>query len=242
MNVPTWITHPSTFKTHWGKGCGWILILTSLAACAPAERVIEPDARYAPIMVNDPPEVVRSQNGAIYQPATSIELFRNNKAYRTGDILTIILEEQTDAVTRSATSTAKDNTWKMGSPTLLGTPVTHNGNAILGASLDASRNFSGSGNSSQSNSLEGNITVMVSKVLSNGNLVVRGEKIVSINQGAESLRLSGIVRPEDIRPDNSVFSSRIANARVHYGGAGTLADSNQKGWLSRILSGKYWPF
>ena len=217
--------------------CGYLL-----SGCAPPGNVIEPDPDYAPVLANDPSQTVRSDNGAIYQPNTFIELFRNNRAYRVGDILTVVLEEKTDAVSRSATSTAKDNSLNLGAPSLFGLPITHDGNAILSAGVEASRNFSGSGNSSQSNSLEGNVTLMVTRVLSNGNLMISGEKVVSINQAAESIRLSGIIRPQDIRPDNTVLSSRVSNARVIYGGAGTLADANTKGWMSRFFNSRFWPF
>lgn len=243
MNISQYLQHLLIHLKNGVKQLGFAVVCGYfLTACAPAGKVIESDPDYAPVLVNEPSQTVRSNNGAIYQPATFIELFRNNRAYRVGDILTVVLEEKTDAVSRSATTTAKDNTINLGAPNLFGMPVTHNGNSILSAGVESSRNFSGSGNSSQSNSLEGNVTLMVTRVLSNGNLMISGEKIVSINQAAESIRVSGIIRPQDIRPDNTVLSSRVSDARVIYGGAGTLADANTKGWVSRFLSSRFWPF
>ena len=144
----------------------------------------------------------------------------------------------------------------MKSPTLLGSPVEFNAASgklaralplqnTRGNTLDVAastkQDFSGAGTSSQSNSLTGNITVTVAEVLSNGYLVVRGEKILALNEGDEFVRLSGIIRPQDIRPDNSVLSTSVANSQITYGGNGAVADSNSQGWLSRFFL-KVWPF
>jgi flagellar L-ring protein precursor FlgH len=79
-------------------------------------------------------------------------------------------------------------------------------------------------------------------VLSNGNLRIQGEKWIRINHGEEYIRLQGIVRPVDIGPDNSILSTQIANVQVAYGGTGTLADSNQPGWLTRLFTSPLFPF
>ena len=71
--------------------------------------------------------------------------------------------------------------------------------------------------------------------------MIRGEKVLSLNQGDEHLRLSGIVRPSDIRADNSVLSTQVADAQITYGGTGVLADANDQGWLSKFFM-KIWPF
>jgi flagellar L-ring protein precursor FlgH len=82
----------------------------------------------------------------------------------------------------------------------------------------------------------------VAEVLSNGNLLVRGEKRLTINQGDEYIRFSGIVRPSDIGPDNTVLSTSVADARIAYTGKGTLDESNSSGWLARLFNSKWWPF
>ncbi|MDH5183551.1 MAG: flagellar basal body L-ring protein FlgH, partial [Gammaproteobacteria bacterium] len=101
--------------------------------------------------------------------------------------------------------------------------------------------FDGSGSSAQSNSLQGTISVSVMEVLANGYLVVRGEKILSLNQGDEFIRVSGIIRPEDVSPDNTVQSTKVANVQIIYGGTGALADANRDGWMSKFFK-KVWPF
>jgi len=94
----------------------------------------------------------------------------------------------------------------------------------------------------QSNSLSGSISANVMQVLNNGNLVIRGEKWISINNGDEFVRLTGIVRSQDIRPDNTIDSPRVANARIQYSGTGTFADVQKMGWLSSFFMGSWWPF
>ena len=80
----------------------------------------------------------------------------------------------------------------------------------------------------------------VAEVYPNGNLLVRGEKWLTLNQGEEFVQISGIVRPVDIAPDNSVPSFKVADARITYSGTGTLADSNRPGLLARFFM-KLWP-
>ena len=102
--------------------------------------------------------------------------------------------------------------------------------------------FEGSAKASQSNSLKGNISVSVVKVLSNGGLVVRGEKWLMLTNGSEYIRITGIVRSEDVNADNTVSSQKIANARIQYGGTGDFANSTEKGWLTKFFNSKWMPF
>lgn len=187
------------------------------------------------------PEAVPVADGAIYHDAGNMELFADPRAHRVGDILTIVLQESTQASKKATTSTSKKDKTAIDAPTLLGQAATLNGlPASIG--LNGDRSFAGDGSSSQSNQLSGQITVTVAQRLSNGNLVVRGEKWLTINQGQEMVRISGIVRPQDINPDNSVASSRVADARIAYTGRGSLADANTQGWLSRFFNSKWMPF
>ncbi|KPJ92053.1 MAG: hypothetical protein AMJ53_10145 [Gammaproteobacteria bacterium SG8_11] len=180
--------------------------------------------------------------GAIYKSGYGIKLFEDNKASKVGDILTVILEEKTNASKKARTKTVKDSDVKVEAPLVFGKGITHNGVALLQTDLVADREFKGEGDSTQSNSLTGTISVTVSEVLANGNLVVRGEKLITINTGSEHIRLAGIVRPEDVTPDNTIKSSQIANAKIVYGGEGDVADVNRKGWLHRFVDSPWWPF
>lgn len=198
-----------------------------------------------PAFVSTPPTAAAPPQptaGAIYREGYAITLYQDVKARHVGDILTIELVEQTQSSKEASTSTSKDQSLEMSAGTLLGGAVLHNGRPILQNSISASRDFDGTGSTSQKNSLSGNITVTVAEVLPNGNLVVRGEKLLTLNQGDEFIRISGIVRPVDIRTDNSVLSTRVADAKIIYGGRGALADANRQGWLARFFNSPLWPF
>lgn len=194
------------------------------AAAPPQPQAALPD--YGPV------------NGSIYNRATARPLFEDIKARAVGDVLTVVLTENMNAKKSASTTTQKDTAIELPVPTLLGNA----GPDIFNNEIDAKRNFKGSGNSAQSNALTGTVTVTVVDVFPNGNLLVRGEKKVELNRGEEHIRISGIVRPADVSPANTVPSTRIADARITYAGTGELADSNVAGWLGRFFSSVIWPF
>jgi len=220
----------------------------SLAAC---QSLPERDPAYAAVRpVALPP--VQANNGSIYQAGHDIRLFEDSRARRVGDLLTINLVEATNASKQSATELSKSNDTTVANPTILGStpqfntpgviPLASNSNNNLGFGLSSSNEFSGDSSSSQSNSLSGSITVTVAEVLPNGYMVVRGEKVTSLNQGHEYVRISGIVRPADIRPDNTIPSTQIADAQISYTGSGSTADTNKIGWLARFFISSLFPF
>jgi flagellar L-ring protein precursor FlgH len=183
-----------------------------------------------------------ASNGAIYQVGRDIALFENPIARHVGDVVTIILKEATNAQKSATTKTSKSTNETLPGVSLFGSPVTIHGASVLSGTVNDSSKFDGEGNSAQSNSLTGFVTVTVAKVLPNGNLYVKGEKKIWINQGQENVLLSGVIRPIDLAPDNSISSSRVANARITYGGRGAIADVNAQGWLSRFFNSPWTPF
>ena len=216
------------------------LVLTGCAATLPpVTRGDHPE--YRPVQPAQPVPA-EANHGAIFQSASAATLFEDFKARRVGDILTVRLAERTDARKSANTATSKDSSLEITDPVLAGRPVTAGGVPILNNQLDMSRSFDGEGDAAQSNQLEGSITVTVSEVLPNGNLVIQGEKWVKINQGQEYIRLRGIVRPVDIGPDNTVLSTQVADAQLAYGGTGVVAQSNSPGWLTRFFNSPLWPF
>ena len=180
--------------------------------------------------------------GGVYDTVGSFDLFMDLRARAVGDILTVVLVERTAASKESSTSTAKGSSIDTGFPVILGKPPTHNGTEILNNELSSDNSFKGEADSSQSNRLDGNITVTVAERMPNGNLLVRGEKRITLNQGEEYIRLQGIVRPVDIGPQNSVPSTKLADAQIAYSGKGALADANRAGWLSRFFNSPWFPF
>ncbi|MFP5305553.1 MAG: flagellar basal body L-ring protein FlgH [Gammaproteobacteria bacterium] len=208
-----------------------------LAACASApvadDYPLPPEATAAPQAPAD---------GAIFQAAQNVALFEDRKARQAGDVLTVLLVERTDAKKSAATTTSKDTSIGIEGPTMLGRPVTVGGTEILEFDIGTEQAFSGAGGSSQSNALTGSVSVLIVRVLPNGNLLVRGEKQIDINRGSEMVAIEGIVRPADIGADNTVRSDRVANARIRYGGKGEVAASNAQGWLARFFNSPFFPF
>lgn len=217
----------------------YILTLT-LTGCATSQKPVS-DPDYAPVRaVSSQPLPVHT--GSIFRTGYEIALFEDTKARQVGDILTVTLQENTNASKKASTNTTKESDATLGGVTFMGKGVTNNGRNMLDFGLAADRSFKGEGDSSQSNSLNGKITVTVSEVLPNGNLMIRGEKLLTLNQGVEHIRISGIIRTDDISPDNTIHSSKIANAKIIYGGEGVIAETNSKGWLQRVFDSSFWPF
>lgn len=220
-----------------------------LTACN--STAVKRDPAYAvvrPVAVEQP----KSSDGAIFNVSNNISLFEDYRARRVGDILTINLEEQTEAEKESATKTSKTNSSSITNPTILGTtaefdlpnflPLASSKNNNLGLSLESAHSFNGSGDSDQSNKLTGSITVSVVEVLPNGNMLIRGEKVITINQGNEYIRIAGMISPRDIDADNAISSKRIADAQISYTGDGPTNDSNVMGWLARFFISSLMPF
>jgi flagellar L-ring protein precursor FlgH len=208
-----------------------IVMLAGLAACASQPTPSESFAPARPLQAAMP----AATGGAIYRPGADLRLFEDLKAGRVGDVLTVHLVEQTAATTSANTSTSRSTSASVTNPTILGRTPTFNGLPLFDGSLGGDSEFDGSGSSSQSNSLLGDITVSVVERYPNGNLLIRGEKWLNLNQGKEFIQLSGIIRPYDIAPDNSVVSTRIADAQIRYSGKGVLAEANRKGLLARFF-------
>jgi flagellar L-ring protein precursor FlgH len=102
--------------------------------------------------------------------------------------------------------------------------------------MSGKQSFKGAGQATQSNSLTGEISVTVAQVYPNGTMLVRGQKLLTLNRGDEYIRLSGLVRPDDVGSDNRVPSTRVADARIAYSGRGELARGSRQGWLQRFFS------
>lgn len=212
----------------------WCLAVGFLAGCAGSPETTHP--QYAP-QYGIPTPPPKPLDGRIYQSGREFSLFQDVKARQVGDILTVLLTESTSGQKQADTSIDKSTSNSIDVPDVGGETW-----GKLGATLESGSEFSGEGASRQSNKLDGSVTVIVAAVLPGGNLVVQGEKWISINQGDEYVRLRGIVRPEDISTQNTVPSTKVADARISYGSTGAVAEANSVGWLSRFFMSPLWPF
>lgn len=198
------------------------------------------DPYYAPIDPSEKPQQV-IPTGSAFNPKTSTSLYSYMPSYSVGDTVTVQLSETASAKKSATTDMSHNNDYNLDPITVPGGKLTVNGKTVqLG--MKQSQNFDGKADSAQSHTLTGSITVSVVDVLNNGNLVVRGEKWLVINNGKEYIRLTGIIRPKDVTQNNTVKSSQIADARIEFSGTGDQANTQTQGWLSRLFNGSLWPF
>ena len=189
-------------------------------------------------------------NGSIYDEKSSGFFASDRRANNVGDILTVTLNESLSASKSTTNTTTKADTFGVTLPPLFsngaGTRSVANqldnklgiGNGGVDSAdftAGANQSFSGAGTAAQTNTLTGSMTVTVIRVYPNGNLEIKGQKKLILNDGSEYLRLSGIIRPEDISAGNTISSSNIADAKITYTNAGVYATSTKPGWLSKIF-------
>lgn len=201
---------------------------------------IPDDPEFAPIQPA-PQKVTIVPTGSLFNTVSTNNIYSDNKARRIGDIITVMLQEKTSASKKAKAEYGKENVVDLQPLNAMGRGVSINGNP-LSLSLDSSTDFKGDAKADQSNNLNGQISVHVTDILPNGNLVVRGEKWLTLNTGSEYIRLTGMIRGEDISSSNTIASNRIANARIQYSGTGSFADANKQGWLSEFFYSTWWPF
>ncbi len=206
-----------------------------------SDQPLPNDPFYAPILPEIPRQKVAA-DGSIFQSDMANSLYSDVKARRVGDIITVNLQENTRATKSAGTSTSKETEVVVNPIIGLGGNAFNIGSESIQLGIDTTNEFEGDSSANQSNNLTGNISVTVVQVLANQNLLVRGEKWLTLNNGDEYIRLTGVVRPADVSPTNEIESSKIANARIQYSGTGSFDAAQQEGWLSGFFSSKYWPF
>ena len=219
---------------------GFGILNLHLVGCTTITSLSDPD--FEPT-IPDMPEPKVEADGSLFHAGSNRYLFEDIKATRVGDLLTVVLIESTNASKSSSFEADKTVNVDLPQPTLFGKDnhFRINGNQILENSVSATRDISGEGDLEQENSLSGNVTVTVARVLSNGYLVIKGEKLITLNEGSEVVRISGLVRPNDVRSDNTVDSTQIANAKITYKGDGAVSNSSKASWLYRFFSSPVWP-
>lgn len=171
-------------------------------------------------------------NGAIFQASQGYAaLYEGWRAKHVGDPLTIVLVESTNA--SKSSSSKLDSTASIGITPPKSGSLSFDPNA---ATASGNRNFNGQGTAGQSNSLSGAISVTVSQVYPNGTMLVQGTKRVTLNRGDELIQIRGLVRMADVDANNSVPSTRVADAQISYTGKGDVARASRQGWLARFFS------
>ncbi len=209
---------------------GLALLILVIAGCAQVPRASVVGEQEQISIVDRPPPI---PNGSIYQARQGYQpLFEDRRPRSIGDILTIVLDEEV-----SASKNSQSNAGRSGSASLelAQLPDILDVLAEYGYDIAGENDFTGSGGSQANNSFTGTITVSVLEVMNNGNLRVRGEKQIAINQGTEFIRFSGVVNPRTITSQNTVPSTQVADARIEYVGDGYINEAQHMGWLQRFF-------
>jgi len=207
----------------------WLVAFSLVAAnvAAPAEARAKPD--FSPTYpVPAPPPAA---NGAIFQGSFT-PLTSGNRAGRPGDLVTIDLVERTIAQKATSAKTGRDGSIGL-TPPVTG-PLSFFSPSDV--NMGGTQSFKGEGTAAQSNQLSGQLSVTIAEVYPNGTMLVRGEKLLTLNRGDEHVQFSGIVRAADISADNRVPSTRVADAKILYTGKGEIARASRQGWLQRFFS------
>jgi flagellar L-ring protein precursor FlgH len=222
--------------------CGVVFVASSLTACT---NVLPPQAmthspQFEPVY---PLPAARESlaTGAIYVGRQSDSWFGKGRNFQVGDVITVLLNESTQAArTQNGTITRDSSNTLV--PTGMQTYGAGLGGLMKGINLTGgSVSNKGTGAADQQASLNGSVAVAVVEVMPNGNLVLRGEKQLALTEGSEIIQVAGIIRPDDVAPNNTVQSRRLANAQIAYRGSGDLANATRAGWGTSALL-KLWPF
>ncbi|WP_104399150.1 flagellar basal body L-ring protein FlgH [Vibrio penaeicida] len=193
------------------------------------------DPAWAPIHPKQKPAHYATATGSLFNTQHTQNLYDDSKPHGVGDIVTVNLAENTKAAKSADADLSKSNDASM-DPLNVGGQELKIQDYNFSYELSNENKFKGNASANQSNSISGSITVEVIEVLANGNLIIRGEKWLTLNTGDEYIRLSGTIRPDDIDFDNTIASTRISNARIQYSGTGNQQDMQEPGFLARFFN------
>lgn len=218
----------------------------SLSACASlgGHHDLQP---LTPLPIPAKPESLAAHpaNGAIWQTGTNVSLFNDNRANRVGDLITVLIQENSSASNNTNTAINTSDTLSaaltnfFGIAPAVGSVAGSPFSPSMGA--NSAQKYGGTGATTQSNTFTATLEVTVVRVQGNGNLVIEGSKEVLLNGGHEYIRVAGIVRPADVTPQNTILSTQIADARVEYSGNGSIYSAARMPWMARFFL-SLWPF
>ena len=218
-------------RSRMAAALAQLMLLAALGGCGlvPKQPITQQPMTAMPPM---PPQA--QSPGSIYNPGyAGRPLFEDQRPRNVGDILTIVISENVNATKSSAANTNRGGSGSFALPT---TPGIFGGlfnNTTLSAT--GANKFTAAGGASAANTFNGTLTVTVTEVLPNGNLMVSGEKQMLINQGNEFVRFSGVVNPTTISGSNTVYSTQIADAKIEYSAKGYIDEAQNMSWLQRFF-------
>ena len=230
-----------------------LFLIMTFSGCVTTKKEIKPPVDAGSLMslgvVSDHRVKPRKYEGSLWEDDGALSsLFKDYKASKVGDVVTVILDESTTANNKANTNTSRDSSVKAsigGEFSNIGNLQPSYSGAVSGSFQPS---FKGSGSTNRESSLKNldGVTARVFKVLPDGNLVIAGSREITVNNETQCLTLAGLIQPRDIRYNMAtqgyeVKSSRISDAKFVYSGEGVVAQRQSPGWLSNFLN-VVWPF
>ncbi len=227
----------------------WAIVVLAVCALALESGCVSHIAPYKPkhrrFDAGEYGKAPRPTNGSLYADGQR-GLFDDDRASRVGDILIVRIDESENASRDASSKLSRSGSSKYGVPSSMGildaVKVAYpNVDPASLFATDSESKFDGKGEVKRAGRLNATLSVRIRKVLPNGDFYIEGTKVIQVGEEEHHIYLSGIVRAADVRSDDSVLSSRIADAEIEYTGRGDVSDQQRPGWLSRALS-LIWPF
>jgi flagellar L-ring protein precursor FlgH len=222
------------------SGCSSIDRLSQIGEQPKLAAIENPTAQpgYKPVQMPMPkPETVSYNANSLWRNG-SRAFFKDQRAARIGDILTVTVNITDKANIANETQRSRTNKEDSGITDFIGSKTITQANKILPGRIltaDATASSDGKGSVNRTEALQTNVAAVVTQVLPNGNLVVEGKQEIRVNFEVRELIVAGIVRPEDIQSDNTIDSSKIAQARIAYGGRGQIMDVQQPRYGQQVM-------
>jgi flagellar L-ring protein FlgH len=223
------------------SGCAAVDRLKNIGQQPALSAIDNPTARpgYKPVQMPMPAAQPASYNPNSLWRNGSRAFFKDQRAHQIGDILTVQVNITDKAIIANETQRSRTNTEDSGITDFLGSKTIPNpAKAVLPGRIltaDSTASSDGKGSVNRSEALQTNVAAVVTQVLPNGNLVVEGRQEIRVNFEIRELIVGGIVRPEDIQSDNTIDSSKIAQARIAYGGRGQITDVQQPRYGQQLM-------
>lgn len=184
--------------------------------------------------------------GSLWSPSAKFaDMCSDARARRVGDLVVVQIVESSSANKEAKTESDKSNSVDNSVTNLLGLPLDHS--SVLGYGLsptvqaETSTSFEADGKTSRKGAISAVVSARIERVLPSGNMVIKGKKQTRVNSELQYIILSGIIRPEDISPMNTIQSTYIADMQLDYYGTGIIGDQQNKGFIARAID-KIWPF
>ena len=221
-------------------GCSAVDRLSQIGEQPKLTAIENPTAQpgYKPVQMPMPKPEVASYNANSLWRNGSRAFFKDQRAARVGDLLTVTVNITDKANLQNETQRSRTSKENSNITDFLGAKTITQPNKILPGNLlatDSTSQADGKGSVNRQESLTTNVAAVVTQVLANGNLVVEGKQEIRVNYEIRELIVAGVVRPEDIQSDNTIDSSKIAQARIAYGGRGQITDVQQPRYGQQFL-------